>query len=90
MEVTVSDRKLTSVGPVRPVSRSSEDAGVSQTTGRWVTQRPDAERLRPVELSDGTVIRVKHRTLGCVRSSVTRRVWSVKIGFGPLLEMTGR
>ena len=32
-------------------------------------KRPDAEVVRPVRLSVGTVLRVKHRTLGCVRSS---------------------
>ena len=36
-----------------------------------------------------TVIRVKHRTLGCVRSSMTGRVRSAKYGFGSLLETTG-
>ena len=46
---------------------------------------PDAEGLRPVALSVGTVIRVKHRTLGCVRSSMTGRVRSAKTRFGPLL-----
>ena len=48
-----------------------------QLTGRWVALRPDAKRLRSVEWSVGTVVRVKHRTLGCVRSA--------KTGFGPLL-----
>ena len=33
-------------------------------------KRPDAEVVRPVRLSVGTVLRVKHRTLGCVRSSL--------------------
>ena len=56
-----------------------------QLTGRWVALRPDAKRLHPVVLSVGIVIRVKHRTLGCVRSSLTGQVWSAKTCFGPLL-----
>ena len=67
----------------------SNDAGVGLLTGRWVTQRPDAERLRPVMLSDGTVARVEHRTLVCVRSRWTGRVRSKKYASGSLLEMTG-
>ena len=51
---------------------------------------PNAEGLRPVVLLVGTVVRVKHRTLGYVRSSMTGRVRSIKIGFGPLLETTER
>ena len=35
----------------RPVSCNSRDAGVSQMTGRWVTQRPDAGEVCPVLLS---------------------------------------
>ena len=34
--------------PARPVNYNSEDAGVGQTTGRWVALRPDAGRVRPV------------------------------------------
>ena len=30
---------------MRSVSCNSEDVGVGQATGRWVAQRPDAERL---------------------------------------------
>ena len=37
-----------SVGPARPVRCNSKDAGVGQTTGRWVALRPDAGRVRPV------------------------------------------
>ena len=39
---------LASVGPTRPVRCNSEDAGVGQTTGRWVALRPDAGRVRLV------------------------------------------
>ena len=76
------DRRVRSV--------AAEGVRFGPTTGRWVTLRPDAEGLRPVKLSIGTVIRVKHRTLGCVRSSLTGRVRSTKIGFGPLLETNRR
>ena len=46
---------LASVGPACPVMCNSEDAGVGQTTGRWVAQRPDAGGMRPVVLSVSTV-----------------------------------
>ena len=62
MEVTGSDRTLATVGPARPIRCSSEDAGVGQTTGRWVALRPDAEGLRPVVLSVSTVR--SHSTTG--------------------------
>ena len=71
-------------------SVAAEGARVGLLTGRWVTQRPDAERLRPVELSDGTVARVEHRTLVYVRSRWTGRVRSKKYASGSLLETTER
>ena len=37
-EETLCDRTLASVGPARPVRCNSEDAGVGQTTRRWVTK----------------------------------------------------
>ena len=46
-----SDWTLVSEGPARPVSCNSEDAGVGQTTGRWVLDLPDAEVQHPVLLS---------------------------------------
>ena len=55
MEVTGSDRTLASVGLARPVRCSSEDAGVDQTTGRWVAVRPSTEGMHPVVLSVSTV-----------------------------------
>ena len=73
------------VGPARPVRCNSEGAGVDQMTERWVALRSDAKGLRPVMLSVGTVIRVKHWMLGYVRSSMTGRVQSAKTRFGPLL-----
>ena len=43
-----SDRTLVSDEPTRLVSCNSEDAGVGQTTRRWVALRPDASRVHPV------------------------------------------
>ena len=50
-------------------------------------KRPDAEVVRPVRLSVGTVLRVKHRTL-VVRPIAFDRTRPVMLG--SLLETTGR
>ena len=51
MKVTLSDRTLVSVGPARPISRSSEDTGV----GLW----PDAGSLSDQTL-EGCVLSCLH------------------------------
>ena len=53
MEVTVSDRTLALVGSARPVRCNSEDAGIGQTIGRWVTLQLDAGWVRPVSADVG-------------------------------------
>ena len=75
-EVTGSDRTLASVGPACPVRCSSEDAGVGQTTGRWVALQLNAEGLRLVVLSVSKVRShsVTGRWQGLVKHDWTRPI----------------
>ena len=55
-----------------------------------LVERPDAESLRPIELLDGTVARVEHRTLAASGQGGPDASGRKKHASGSLLETTGR